>query len=944
MEKEIEFDDEQKDVIKIDKGYNLVLAPPGCGKTAILAERIRYAHQNGVEYKDMMCLTFTNRASKGMKERIEKVSGTEVPQDLFVGNIHRYCSQFLYEEKVVNQNAAIIDEYDTLDILGEIKHVSKKIDQLEWDKKESLMQISRLQHHLQQSRLNHPANIWLYRSDDEWLVKLSEKITDLFDLVDENDELKSITDAIVNYSNNNSEDFIGLENQDVLSYIYQRWGIQFDLNNQKESGCVSIDKENYNTLMLLFGAIKYEKYKVEHDLLDFDDLLIYTYEELKNNPEKHHKYKWIQIDEVQDLNELQFAIVDLATDNDSVVVYLGDEQQAIFSFMGTKLETLQMLKNRCEGKIYFLHKNYRSPKYLLDVFNTYAIENLKIDGDMLPRADNEDETQHPCDLYCAFLNDNYQASCKIAKLAEKYQNEGGTVAVLVPTNKDADEISNEFIEKGIEHFKVSGNDVFSGKELQLITAHLNIIQNELGLMSWAKLMYHSGIVTNYSLARQYVHEMKDLALVPTDLFASDMSSYLANFMKTFENKEIVLFDTETTGLDIFHDDIVQIAAIKIRKGIKVEGSEKVIYLASDRPLPPEIAGETNPMIEEMKRQKIAGTIVSPLVGLSEFMDYCQGAVLVAHNIKYDYNILKYNLQRYLPEIDLSSYCPDYFDTLKLSKILDPKLKVYKLARLLEVLHLEGNNSHNAIDDVKATVNLLDYCYKKGGEIIQKQNAFLAKSEVRDVAKKLVDKYKPLYQASCNRLYEQVENEDPILVDEMQYAYDYFLSLKVIEKTDKWNHIKRYYSKDLIDANRYPTLLEQLNTYITDINTTKEADLCAGDSMTEKFFISTVHKAKGLEFDNVIVTDCILDVYPYYQNISKDKFGFNYVITDQIRFDEDARKLYVAISRAKKRLCLVWYGHKIFWSKKYGECYSFKTYLSPFIRPIKKYLASKGNNV
>ena len=62
-------DASQQEVIDVDAGYHLVLAPPGCGKTQILTERIRKAHQQGVLYEDMLCLTFTNRAARGMQER-----------------------------------------------------------------------------------------------------------------------------------------------------------------------------------------------------------------------------------------------------------------------------------------------------------------------------------------------------------------------------------------------------------------------------------------------------------------------------------------------------------------------------------------------------------------------------------------------------------------------------------------------------------------------------------------------------------------------------------------------------------------------------------------------------------------------------------------------------------------------------------------------------------
>lgn len=57
----------QLEVINADTGYNMVLAGPGCGKTDILAERIARAYENGkAELSDMLCLTFTNRAARGM--------------------------------------------------------------------------------------------------------------------------------------------------------------------------------------------------------------------------------------------------------------------------------------------------------------------------------------------------------------------------------------------------------------------------------------------------------------------------------------------------------------------------------------------------------------------------------------------------------------------------------------------------------------------------------------------------------------------------------------------------------------------------------------------------------------------------------------------------------------------------------------------------------------
>lgn len=90
-------------------GYHLVLAPPGCGKTQILTERIRRANDQGIAYGDMLCLTFTNRAAHGMRERIAQyIEGADLSQ-LYVGNIHKYCSRFLSWLKLSKEKIWLLD-------------------------------------------------------------------------------------------------------------------------------------------------------------------------------------------------------------------------------------------------------------------------------------------------------------------------------------------------------------------------------------------------------------------------------------------------------------------------------------------------------------------------------------------------------------------------------------------------------------------------------------------------------------------------------------------------------------------------------------------------------------------------------------------------------------------------------------------------------------------
>ena len=74
--------------------------------------------------------------------------------------------------------------------------------------------------------------------------------------------------------------------------------------------------------------------------------------------------------------------------------------------------------------------------------------------------------------------------------------------------------------------------------------------------------------------------------------------------------------------------------------------------------------------------------------------------------------------------------------------------------------------------------------------------------------------------------------------------------------DALRYIVAYLSADMIDAEAEPSLYAQLCSHMMEISTLKEADLCGSGSLGETIFVTTIHKAKGLEFDNVIVFDAI----------------------------------------------------------------------------------------
>ena len=120
---------------------------------------------------------------------------------------------------------------------------------------------------------------------------------------------------------------------------------------------------------------------------------------------------------------------------------------------------------------------------------------------------------------------------------------------------------------------------------------------------------------------------------------------------------------------------------------------------------------------------------------------------------------------------------------------------------------------------------------------------------------------------------------------------------------KIDYVYRFLAGDIIDPASEPSLKEQLDHHVMELSTFKEADLCSSTAIDDRVFVSTIHKAKGLEFNNVVVFDVVDGRIPNFYNQGKPDL-----------MAEDARKLYVAMSRAKKRL-VVW------WSRMRPQAYS-----------------------
>lgn len=887
------YTERQLEVINVNSGYNMVLAGPGCGKTDILAERVTRAYDKGdADLTDMLCLTFTNRAARGMYNRIlQKLP--EAANELFVGNIHKFCSHFLFDQNIVSAEASILDEDDTADVLRSIisdeeicsilgyysttNYYGTTLVDFDWIVVNKILNINR--------RPTGSSGMVTPATANNIINEARHKILDIQHLMTQirNEHPK--------------ED---LYHQELIKNEYVEREYPSFQNLKEAIFDIRYDEKKFYSLSVVNKIFalgdKIERYKESNCLLDFDDLLIKTYDAYYSDfNHTYPRFKWIQIDEIQDLSNFQISLVDLFTDKSSnfVVLYLGDEQQAIYSFMGASLRTLDMIKQRCLNNIYRLDKNFRSPKYLLDLYNEYAIKELNVDKDFLPEP-KDDEQANFHDI-CIHVYENQEDETDRVYNAiipflrnEKHKNE--RTALLIPWNIDANEISDRLKRDGVQHFKISGIDSFQSVHMKTLIAHLNAVDNDFNLVAWSRILKQTYAVETYHKARKIIKEMRNIGLCAPDLLR-DTDTYLSWFAAIFDSRDIVLFDTETTGVDVFNDDIIQIAAFKIRNGVKVEGSDFEIFLETNKDIPEFLGSGRNKILNPMLKTHKEAKKYSNEKGLEIFMNYIGDSLLMGHNINFDYNILKNNLKRYCG-FRYDSFKSETIDTLKLAHLIAPRLRRYKLEYLIDKFELQGTNSHDATDDINATFELAKYCRSKTDELLNKQQDFLDRKEVLKIIGVLNQKYREIYDKSKSRLYLSLDNkQEKALVTEMKEVSFELKDICEFKIVDTFESICNFISTDVISEDEPNALKAHFQNHLMDMSTFREADMCESSSFNEKLFISTVHKAKGLEFENVVVMRAVDGRFPHFAHETYEQQ------------EEDKRLFYVAISRAMKRLII-----------------------------------------
>ena len=285
-----------------------------------------------------------------------------------------------------------------------------------------------------------------------------------YSIIDEKDTYQLITDICYSLTDN---DFL-LKN---INYIYDKLSSQYPQNLNTILEEMDINLKFKNTINLILK--KYNKEKKIQKLLDFNDLMteFNKYLNTPNGENIKNKIKYLFFDEFQDINSIQYSI--LQKFNKSNIMVVGDDAQSIYSFRGSNVNYILDYKY---DKCYFLDTNYRSSPYIINFFSN-IIKNNKIKIKKEIKSNKIEKGVKPQLRY--FINDSDQYEWIAEQIKDKYNNgkKLKDMVILARTNKSLNGIELFLKNKGIEYIKSSGLSILNKEPVKDYLAFISFIIN-----------------------------------------------------------------------------------------------------------------------------------------------------------------------------------------------------------------------------------------------------------------------------------------------------------------------------------------------------------------------------------------------------------------------------------------------------------------------------------
>lgn len=842
----ITFNKKQQQVINELNQNILLSAGAGTGKTNVLSYRVaNILNKNRANADEILCLTFTNKACRELKNRITSQLDFETANKITIRTIHGFAYQVITttakKAQTIFKEFVIFDDEDQKTLI-------------------------------RQTIANFPKARAL---DIQYIVNCIEQLK-------QERALKHI------YTKDIEDDY--------TTIYHQHLKFNKTFNQQQNDNLTKFFQ--FDGLNII---INYELALQQMHGLDYKDLIANAYRLFQDEnicSSWRKRYKYIMIDEMQDTSSFEYTMLENLFPANNIML-CGDEFQTIYEWRGSNPQKiLTAFTEKYNPLIINFNENYRSTRLLLEMAYNTLINLFHKETISHSYAKNllskSSELGHKIELKQAnsLANEAQWIFQNIVNLLPLVKTPT-QIAILVRQNNylqnltlHLNYLANIYNQKNQEepiHFiQIDNIRFFKRQEIKDVLSIMKYLINPNDYLSLQRILVN--LIPNIGI--RTIKQISSAEYLQNGLRLSDFIN--ANFqnpnyepfsdlISAYLSKDIIVFDIEGTGTDIFADNIIQLSAIKIRKGKKIAEFNR--YLKSDKPV-----GDSE-KVHHISDEYLQTHGENPELVLQEFCQFIQDAIITGHNIRgYDMDILNQNLLKHnLKPVDFSNI---NFDTLDLVRRFYPNLPNHKLEFLSNHFQFETKSNHNSLDDVFATWELLHKLLedkiiptaKKRSELINKQkNKFIHVAQI--------------FQKLHNILNDNLLLEN--LITQIVKEFDLVNIYKANATQDgavRLENIRNLFrlAKAELNSHRGTNGIKELLEYASLSNT----DLDSLTSSHPKIPIITIHQAKGLEFDYEFLAGMNDDIFPSYFSTR------NGSITE-----EEKRLFYVAITRAKKALFL-----------------------------------------
>ncbi len=391
------------------QGPVLVVAGPGSGKTRVLTYRIAWMLSQGIAPAEILALTFTNKAAREMKDRIERVVGAAAHQ-VWAGTFHSLFARIL---------------------------------------------------RIEAPHIGYPTNFTIYDTDDT----------------------KSLLSAIIKEMQLNKEQYNVNVVRSRISHAKSKL-----ITPKRYAALPSLLEEDKMAKRPQFAEV-YRTYMArckQAGAMDFDDLLLRMYELLQSYPSVCQKYRqrfrYILVDEFQDTNELQYAIIRKLVHYEGSqrnVCVVGDDAQSIYAFRGATIQNILDFQKdfKAHGvKVFKLEQNYRSTGHIVEAANELIAYNKR----QIPKTIRSEKGEGERIKVIQAMSESEEGRHVVNLIVEqknRYHLRNSDFAILYRTNAQSRVFEEYLRHNNIPYRVFGGTSFYQRKEIKDVIAYLRLAIN-----------------------------------------------------------------------------------------------------------------------------------------------------------------------------------------------------------------------------------------------------------------------------------------------------------------------------------------------------------------------------------------------------------------------------------------------------------------------------------